>query len=502
MKKIAVSMIQLLLFITAVFSLGNCHAGMDSPETQSPPAITGLSPASGTMGSTVTISGTNFGATPASNLVKLNDLPASVLNAQAAQLQVIVPEGAVTGKFSITVNGATAVADAGFAVLDFSDQLAVKGLYVQFEQRGWPSGYFSGQAIREFNDYDAVVGHTVKQEIALQLDEMKALGVNSIAFELRSADSYWNSGPFLPPECNVGPVLGLQYPNPAANEIANLVSFFDLASDRQMKILLRLINTHMEEQPPVYNKTWLDAILNAVKGHPALELVLFEGNTHVVDTNGDGIGDACGIPAEPPLWLGPTAKPAAYVKWAIQNAIGLGVAARKLSAEAVIGDYFVNSEPAAGPDATGNHLWKPIKVLKQIFDELAVPENQRTYAISFYEQRKCQSARGISCTDADPHTWADETLKGVFETVGRNGSRVIAVEMGLMRADPNWSTPQAFESLALLMKRYGVAGGCFWKWVFYFDDENYDPTLATPVKRRGVDFVYNPVKDKIVQYYH
>jgi hypothetical protein len=502
MKKSIASVIQLWLVITAVFSLGNCSAGTDSPEVQPPPSITGFSPASGAMGTTVTISGTNFGITPTSNTVKLNDLPAVVIYAQSSQLQVTVPEGARTGKFSVAVNASTAVASDNFTVLDFTNQLTVKGLYVQFEQRGAPSGYWSGQAIQEFNHYDAWVGHAVKQEIALQLDRMKELGVNTIAFELRASDSYWNPGAFLPPECNIGPVLGLQYPSPTQTEIANLVAFFNLVSGKQMKILLRLINTHMEEQPPLNNKTWLDAILNAIKNHPALDLVLFEGNTHEVDTNGDGAGDACGLPAEPPLWLGPAAKPAAYVKWAIQNALGLGLPAQKLSAEAVVGDYFVNSEPPAGPDATNSHLWKPIKVLKQIFDELAIPENQRTYAISFYEHRKCQSVNGIPCTDADPHTWADETLKQVFETIGRNGSRVIAVEMGLLQADPNWSTPQAFESLVLLMKRYGVVGGCFWKWSFYFDDENNDPTLATPVKKRGIAFIYNPVADKINQYYH
>jgi hypothetical protein len=501
LKKITVAMIQLSLFMAALCSLGNCGAGGDSPESQQPPAITGFSPASGTMGAAVTITGTNFSATATSNIVKLNNLPASVLNAQSTQLQVLVPEGAVTGKFSVTVNGAAAESSANFTVLDFASTLTVRGLFVTFEKRGWPGGYFSGESIQQFNDYDAVVGHTVRQEIDLQLDEMKALGVNAITFELRSADSYWNPGPFIPPECNISPVLGLQYPSPAQTEIANLVSFFDLVSGKQMKILLMLNNKHMEEQPPVNNKIWLDAILNAVKNHPALELVMFGGNTQVVDSDGDGIGDACGITAEPPLWLGPAAKPAVYVKWAMQNALSLGVPAQKLSAEAVVGDYFVNSEPAAGSDATGNHLWKPIKVLKQIFDDLSIPGNQRTYALSFYEHRKCQAVQGIPCTDADPNTWADETLKQIFETVGRDGSRVIAVEMGLLQADPNWSTPQAFESLALLMRRYGVAGGCFWRWVFISDSENADPTLATPVKKRGSAFMYNPVKDKIVQYY-
>src|SRR3989441_11105018 len=153
-----------------------------------------------------------------------------------------------------------------------------------------------------------------------------------------------------------------------------------------MRILLRLTNTHMEEQPPTNSATWLGAILGAVKLHPALELVLFEGNTHFVDTNGDGTADACGTPAEPPLWLGPTSVPAQYVQWAIGYARSLSVPARKLSAEAIVGDFFVESEAPAGPEATDGHLWKPIAVLQGILDNLGIPDAERTYALSFYER--------------------------------------------------------------------------------------------------------------------
>lgn len=463
--------------------------------------ITGFTPKSGTMGSQITLTGTNFNTKISLNTVKINGIKAAITYASASVLKVIVPEGATTGKISLTIGLKTTTTIDDFTVTDFENKFVVRGLFVSYERRGWASGYESGNAIQEFNNFDAVVGHTVKEEIALQLDEMKKIGVNSINFELRSSDSYWNPGPFLPPECNVGPALGLQYPSPTQTEIDNLVSFFNLVSSKQMKISLMLVNTHMEEQPPLNNATWLNAILNAIKNHPALEVVVFDGDTHLVDTNGDGIGDACGIPAEAPLWLGPSSKPAEYVKWAIQYAMSLGMPANKLTSEAVVGNYYADLELPAGPDATDGHLWKTVKVLKQIFDELSIPENQRTYGISFYEHRKCDSTNSLPCIDADPHTWADETLKQIFEIIGRKGSRVIAIEMGLSQADPNWTTAQAFESQFLLMKRYGVTGGCFWRWVFYSNDENTNPTLATPVKIRGIPFLYNPVKDKIAQYY-
>ena len=466
-----------------------------------PPSITGFTPKNGTMGSQITLTGAHFNTEISGNTVRMNDLIAAVTYASANELKIIVPEGAISGKISLTIGEITTTTTDNFTVTDFENIFVLRGLFVSFERRGWASGYYSGDAINQFNDFDSVVGSTVAQEIALQLDEMKKIGVNFINFELRSSDSYWNPGPFLPPECNIGPSLGLQYPSPTQNEIDNLVSFFNLVSSKQMKISLMLVNTHMEEQPPLNNATWLNAILNAIKNHPALGLVVFDGDTHMVDTNGDGIGDACGNPAEAPLWLGPSSKPANYVKWAIQYAMSLGMPANKLTSEAIVGNYYADLEGPAGPDATDGHLWKSVRVLKQIFDELSIPENQRTYGISFYEHRKCNSTNSLPCIDADHHTWADETLKQIFEIIGRKGSRVIAIEMGLSQADPNWTTAQAFESQFLLMKRYGVAGGCFWHWVNYSNDEDANPTLATPIKKRGLTFEYNPVKDKMVQYY-
>ena len=381
--------------------------------------------------------------------------------------------------------------------------LPVRGLYVQFERRGWPAEYSPGQVIQNFDQFDAVVGSTVAAEVALQLDTMREIGVNTITYELRTADPVYIPGGEAFPTCNIQPVLGLQWPEPTSTELKNLVALFDLAHAKGMRILLRLTNTHMEEQPPTNSATWLGAILGAVKLHPALELVLFEGNTHFVDTNGDGTADACGTPAEPPLWLGPTSVPAQYVQWAIGYARSLSVPARKLSAEAIVGDFFVESEAPAGPEATDGHLWKPIAVLKGILDNLGIPDAERTYALSFYEHRKCTTAQSLPCVDADPGPWAEQTLQGVLATIGSgSGARVVAPEMGLLPpVEPTWSTDQALESLIQLFTQYGVDGGAFWRWTSFTNPEDADPSLAQPVKRRGVAFTYNAVKDVLMRHY-
>jgi hypothetical protein len=380
--------------------------------------------------------------------------------------------------------------------------LPVRGLYVQFDRRGYPSEYWSGQAIREFNNYDDVVGHTVSEELSLQLDQMKQMGVNTIAFELRSSASTYIPGPFVPPTCNLPPTLGLVYPQPTALEIENLTSFLDLVQSKGMKVFLRLVNTHMEESPPANNAIWLGTILKAIKDHPALDLVLFEGATFLIDTNGDSIKDSCGIPAEPALWEGPGAVPAAYVKWAISYAHSLGLPWQKLSAEAIVGDYFTMTQ-TPNKFATDGHFWDPIFVLKGIFDGLNVPNDQRTYALSFYEHRKCSTARGIACQDENPHAWAMETVKDIFDTIGRqNGARVVAPEMGLLNpVEKTWTTSMALESLVWIMQAYGIDGGCFWRWADFQNSEELDPTLQMPVKQRGAAFTYNPVKDVLENLY-
>jgi hypothetical protein len=365
----------------------------------------------------------------------------------------------------------------------------VRGLYVQFEERGSSVGYWSGDVIHRFNDFDPVVNSTVSEEVALQLDKMASMGVNAITFELRTADG--GTGPFLPPTCPIPLVLGLQWPQPTPGELANLNALLNLVHSKGMSVLLRLVNTHMEDLAG--SKTWLGPVLGAIKHNPALALVLFEGDTHI--DNG-----ACGIPAEPPLWLGATAAPAVYVKWAIGYARSLGMPASKLSAEAIAGDFFVNSQPPAGPGATDGHLWNPIVVEDNIFNQLGIAPANRTYALSLYEHRKCIDAGSLPCVDEGPDDWAAHTLAGIRAIVGR-APRIVAPEMGdASPVDPHWQSDCALESLVALMPGFGVAGGSFWRWTSFQDSEDSDPTLSLPVKVRGVAFVYNPVEKVVVDW--
>lgn len=378
--------------------------------------------------------------------------------------------------------------------------LRIRGLVAGFERRGWPSEYWNGEVLQRWDSLDAVVGTTVSTEVALQLDTIRSFGVNTVRYELRTADSVAINDGFMPPTCNIAPVLGVRWPQPMALELQKLVAFFDLAQSKGMHIILELINTHMEETPPTNSSTWLGAILGAVKNHPALALVLLDGSPHTVATSG---GTVCGPPAEAPLWLGPGSVPANYVQWAVGYGRSLGLPTRMVSAEAVVGDYFTLSQPPAGSDATNGHLWDPIVVAKDIFDALQIPDSGRTYGLSFYEHRKCATAQNLPCTDTDPDTWADQTLTHVFAVIGTaSRARVIAGEMGnYVPVSASWTTSQALQSLVTQMRRHGVEGGGFWRWVSYSNAEDADPTLAQPVKIRGVTFTYNPVKTVLAQLY-
>jgi hypothetical protein len=369
---------------------------------------------------------------------------------------------------------------------------ASRAVVTQFERPGSPNGYVWGEAIQQLHDFDPVVGSTVEAELKLQLDRIRAMGVNEIWYELRTADPVYEPD-FKPPDCNEPPVQGLQWPQPTPTELANLGDFFDLVQGEGMKVVLELDNTHMEEQPPTNSERWLGSILKVIRDKPALDLVQFDGTPHLVDLNGDGIPESCGIPSEAPLWMGSTYVGARYVRWAIGYGLSLGFPANQLTAESIVGNYFTDSHQPTAPDATDGHFWAPIETMKMIFDKLGVPTSERTYSLSLYEHRKCAPATGQGpCSDESANAWADESLRRVRDTVGTE-PRLFAAEFGAFPVDRSWPTEAAVESLSVLMQRYRVDGGAYWQWVNNNDSDEHNPQLAEPVKRRGTAFVYNPV---------
>jgi hypothetical protein len=77
------------------------------------PAIASFSPASGPIGTSVTITGTDFSPEPSNNLVFFGGVRAAVVSASSDLLGVAVPAGAVLAPITVAVGGRTATS-AGF----------------------------------------------------------------------------------------------------------------------------------------------------------------------------------------------------------------------------------------------------------------------------------------------------------------------------------------------------------------------------------------------------
>ena len=75
--------------------------------TSSAPALTSLSPSTGTAGTMVTVNGSNFGASAGTSSVRFNGTPASPSSWSNTRIAAPVPAGATTGNVVVTVNGAS-----------------------------------------------------------------------------------------------------------------------------------------------------------------------------------------------------------------------------------------------------------------------------------------------------------------------------------------------------------------------------------------------------------
>jgi len=96
-------MVILVLTIAAV----SCSSSGSNPGGGNPPpaSITSLNPTSGMVGTPVTISGANFGATQGTSTVKFNGVTATATSWSAASIVAPVPAGATTGNVVVTVGG-------------------------------------------------------------------------------------------------------------------------------------------------------------------------------------------------------------------------------------------------------------------------------------------------------------------------------------------------------------------------------------------------------------
>jgi IPT/TIG domain-containing protein/peptidase M66-like protein len=101
------------------------------------PTLSSFSPASGAVGITVNLSGTNF--TGASS-VKFNGVSSTFAVNSGTSIVTSVPVGAATGKISVTTPGGTATSASNFTVTSVSGlDLTIDGLYVTQATQNYPA---------------------------------------------------------------------------------------------------------------------------------------------------------------------------------------------------------------------------------------------------------------------------------------------------------------------------------------------------------------------------
>jgi hypothetical protein len=91
---------QLFIIVNFLVAFGLTGCGGE----EKTPIITSFSPASGPVGTTVTIVGDHFSITPSDNIVTFNGVSAVVTSSTETVIITTVPVGATTGPIAITHN--------------------------------------------------------------------------------------------------------------------------------------------------------------------------------------------------------------------------------------------------------------------------------------------------------------------------------------------------------------------------------------------------------------
>ncbi|WP_293300420.1 IPT/TIG domain-containing protein [Allomuricauda sp.] len=104
--------------ISVAFRASSDVSSLDFTVLEKIPAISVFSPTSGKAGTIVEIEGINFKTNPQANMVKFGDVESVVIKVDSAatRLKVKVPEGAGTGKISVTADSLTGESEEDFVI--------------------------------------------------------------------------------------------------------------------------------------------------------------------------------------------------------------------------------------------------------------------------------------------------------------------------------------------------------------------------------------------------
>ena len=239
-------LISLLISAFIVWSCDNEEEEEERPPVPAetpPPTITSFAPESGTVGSSVTINGTNFSDEPDDNIVVFgNESGVTITNASTDSLTVTVPQGAETGKISVTVNGKTATSANDFtvevsdlAITSFTPSSGNVGASVTINGTNF-NPTIAGNTVIFYNNKEAVVTSASSNSLTVTVPQGVETGKISVTANgktVTSADDFTVgvSDPtitsFTPNSGNVGASVTITGTNFSSTVAENTVIFHD-----------------------------------------------------------------------------------------------------------------------------------------------------------------------------------------------------------------------------------------------------------------------------------
>ncbi|MDJ1482566.1 SMP-30/gluconolactonase/LRE family protein [Cytophagaceae bacterium YF14B1] len=132
------------------------------------PVITSFTPENGFVGTTVKITGAYFQHTPANNSIKINGTLAVVSSASETELVFIIPQGATTGKLSVTTPTGTTLSASDFEVTQESEW--EKGLVISPNPTDGKIWIDCSQSLAFIKSYE--VFNSLGQRILLSTDSI------------------------------------------------------------------------------------------------------------------------------------------------------------------------------------------------------------------------------------------------------------------------------------------------------------------------------------------
>jgi hypothetical protein len=258
------------------------------------PLITGFSPTQGIAGTVVTITGTNFNTIVENNIVKFNGISATVSLVTSELITAIVPNGAATGKISVTINGNTAVSKEDFMMFEsplinsVSPSSGFPGTSITITGNNFSSTLSDNNV--KFNSLDAVVTAATSGSLTVTVPANASTGKISVTVHGMTTMSAIDF--IIPPRIEsfspsnglIGSnvvIRGTGFDNTIAN---NIVKFND-----KIAIITSATNTSLSVTVPSGAST--GKITVAVGGHTAIsssDFVIEVSGIELVTVGGSG----------------------------------------------------------------------------------------------------------------------------------------------------------------------------------------------------------------------